>query len=526
MKKLLISFVASIILFASTLVLFAAPVKAQWYSQTYEEWIQIVTDESNPDEVFGERYTLAQVRWIIYSLVYFLTTADEGVFSCLSSNNGDIALCGTEILEAAESLNSADSSVNSSPLASFTSRPISSVAYFQDLARRLKIIPEAQAQGFGFEAATPILGLWRMVRNVTYFFIISVTVVFAFMIMFRVKIAPQTVITVQSALPKVIVAMILITFSYAIAGLMIDLMYVVIGILAAIVAQSGLTSSDDWSYMFNAFTERSVIITIIQFFILFMISLFASLFAGGWLPALLTTAATLGSEGLIWVLVALVVAIILFIALFKILWLLIKTYVSILLQIVFGPILILIGTLGQGGFGLWLKNLTAQLAVYPVVGFMFFLSFVFMRGAFVDYEEIMIVGRLGTLFLDSIWPYNITQNFSGTSWNPPMTIGSSGINVIWVFASLAILLMIPKVADIIKSLLEGRPFAYGTAIGEPIAMITGSYPVKAMRQELSEQTIKSGGPKVADFIQRVGPKRLHGLADRVRTASKRAGERT
>lgn len=45
------------------------------------------------------------------------------------------------------------------------------------------------------------------------------------MIMFRRKIDPQTVISIQSAIPKIIISLILITFSFAICGLMVDIIF-------------------------------------------------------------------------------------------------------------------------------------------------------------------------------------------------------------------------------------------------------------------------------------------------------------
>jgi hypothetical protein len=40
--------------------------------------------------------------------------------------------------------------------------------------------------------------------------------------------------------------------------------------------------------------------------------------------------------------------------------------------------------------------------------------------------------------------------------------------------SLVILLLAPKAADIIQSFLSGRPFEYGTAIGQAFGPITGT----------------------------------------------------
>jgi len=54
------------------------------------------------------------------------------------------------------------------------------------------------------------------------------------MIMLRVKISPQAVVTVQSAIPKLITTLILVTFSYAIAGLVIDLCNLVEALVVAL----------------------------------------------------------------------------------------------------------------------------------------------------------------------------------------------------------------------------------------------------------------------------------------------------
>ena len=59
-------------------------------------------------------------------------------------------------------------------------------------------------------------------RNFAYVLITLLFIIMGLMIMFRVKIDPRTVVSFQSALPKIIMALILVTFSYAIVGLLID----------------------------------------------------------------------------------------------------------------------------------------------------------------------------------------------------------------------------------------------------------------------------------------------------------------
>jgi hypothetical protein len=55
----------------------------------------------------------------------------------------------------------------------------------------------------------------------------------------------------------------------------------------------------------------------------------------------------------------------------------------------------------------------------------------------------------------------------GSAWPPLLGIGAERmIPLLYLAVSFIILTIIPKTADIIKSMIEGKPFAYGTAIGE------------------------------------------------------------
>ncbi len=82
--------------------------------------------------------------------------------------------------------------------------------------------------GIGYCGLTPFIGLWAAFRNVSYLFLTVIFLIIGLAIMFRVKIDPRTVMSIENQLPKLIVGLVLITFSYAIAGLMIDFMYVLI----------------------------------------------------------------------------------------------------------------------------------------------------------------------------------------------------------------------------------------------------------------------------------------------------------
>ena len=98
--------------------------------------------------------------------------------------------------------------------------------------------------GIGFTQLSPLLPIWTAFRNITYLLFVLVFVVIGFAIMFRVHIDPRTVMTIENQIPKIIVALVLVTFSFAIAGFLIDLMYVFMylahGIFSQIPGVTGL----------------------------------------------------------------------------------------------------------------------------------------------------------------------------------------------------------------------------------------------------------------------------------------------
>ena len=129
--------------------------------------------------------------------------------------------------------------------AMYTHPPAHTATYVADLVRSSGLATPAYAQGLGFASLDPILNLWKIFRNVAYFFFIVILIVLGFMIMFRQKISGQAAVTAQQAIPSVVVSLILVTFSYAIAGFMVDLMYVlmylIIGLFSGITTQLGDT---------------------------------------------------------------------------------------------------------------------------------------------------------------------------------------------------------------------------------------------------------------------------------------------
>lgn len=112
----------------------------------------------------------------------------------------------------------------------YTNPPIKSIDYLGSMEKSLNFweIPQAHAEvtGSGSKVLSPILALWQVSRNIAYLVMIIIFVVIGIMVMFRNKINPQTVVTVQAALPSLVVGLILITFSYFLASFLTDMAFV------------------------------------------------------------------------------------------------------------------------------------------------------------------------------------------------------------------------------------------------------------------------------------------------------------
>lgn len=128
----------------------------------------------------------------------------------------------------------------------YTNPPASGMYWALDSFQKAGLIPQTYAaEGIGFASIKPLMSLWKIFRDVAYLCLVLVMIVIGFMIMFRMKINPQTVISVENALPKIVITLILITFSFAIAGLLIDIMYILI------VLSIGLLSNNNTYYDTN-----------------------------------------------------------------------------------------------------------------------------------------------------------------------------------------------------------------------------------------------------------------------------------
>lgn len=123
----------------------------------------------------------------------------------------------------------------------FVQPPASGVYYAMDSLQKVGFIPKTYAaEGIGFSGLKVYLDIWKIFRDLAYMIFVIVLIFAGFAIMFQWKIGGKTAVTLENALVKIVFAMIIINFSYAIAGFMIDLMYVFIGIIVSFLGR-GIT---------------------------------------------------------------------------------------------------------------------------------------------------------------------------------------------------------------------------------------------------------------------------------------------
>lgn len=216
--------------------------------------------------------------------------------------------------------------------------------------------------GFGFGKLQGILNLWKLFRNAVYGLISLVFISIGIMIMLRVKISPQASVTVQSSIPKLITTLILVTFSYAIAGLIIDFSYVIMGLAISLIKPAGEISTLI-AMDFNSFTWN-YLGQMINGGLLWGLGLLLTIIFGilGGLSG--------GVGGAILGVISGGTIILFFIVknLLKFFLGLAKCYITLLVKIITGPLEIGMGSIpgSKTNFSSWFIGVVANVAVFPI----------------------------------------------------------------------------------------------------------------------------------------------------------------
>ncbi len=404
------------------------PNTSTWYNPGPLEFYSKVFDETNPSEIFGERYTYAQVVWIEYSLIGSLLGISAATIKEVLTNPNT-----TGSVEQLKNIKVGGVIGKSSNLISqaVSSPPASFKYWLSTRLEKFSIVPVAHAQstgttGFGYDSLKMFLPLWTASRNIAFAIMVIIVIMIAFGIMFRVKISPQLVVSIQSSLPKIASALILITFSYAIVGLLIDFMYLLFGaLLYGLDAAKGLPAGLKVDDLFNDFLNGSVFNKVFS-------SYGAAVGTGGSVGTfvvLLLTAVLGWNVGLpaLPFILGLIVAI--FIYFFKTFIMLAQTYLSLVMNLVFAPIIILseaIPFVKANALG-WFRSVVADLLVFLAVGLLFLVQSL-VNGIFAQ---------------------------ASSGWGPPYLSYSSGIFRLMVWIGTWSLL--PNIRNLVYSMLEKKP---------------------------------------------------------------------
>ena len=135
-------------------------------------------------------------------------------------------------------------------------------------------------------------------------------------------------------------------------------------------------------------------------------------------------------------------------------------YIQIILLAILGPLQLMFNALpGSDAFSKWFRNLLANAMAFPAACIMIVFAAALM-------------GQTGE-------PWNISDNIGftdsdqGVKWTAPLIFGSGGgatnpVDAIQALLGMGILLMTPKVVDMVKEWVQAPEFKYGSAIGEAV----------------------------------------------------------
>lgn len=397
-----------------------------WFVQPPEVWNQKVF-QSPPGEMFKERFVFS----ILGDMMNSIITIGRGTSILVQGPGGPVYTHSGGIFSLMIDM---ATTMTAGP-------PISPVEYIAYVGSNLGIAKPVYAQGLGFASFSPLLTLWKISRDITYLGFVVIFIIVGFMIMFRKKIDPRTVVTIQDSLPRIVVALILVTFSYAIAGFIVDageLTTRLIGNTLAdnhlIALKTGVVAKDTVKFE-NLLRANSFSLTETM--------RNPGKFADAlWEGTLQQAFGTTDVPGPIkWILsvptqVILIIAGI-FIA-FKIFFSLLSPYATIVLYVIFAPFILMLSALPGMEFSLgsWLKDLVSRVLVFPVVFTLLAISAI-------------LYGVPG-----GIW--SVQEKSWGTLWQP-VVMGGLPVDAVGPLIAFGILFAIPHVAEAVQQAFQIKP---------------------------------------------------------------------
>ncbi|MDD5415441.1 MAG: hypothetical protein PHE48_00370 [Candidatus Daviesbacteria bacterium] len=384
--------------------------------------------------------------------------------------------------------------------------PVRTADYLASVGEGLGIVKQAHAQGVtgsGANVLKPIISLWQVSRNISYVIMIIIFVIIGLMIMFRNRINPQTVITAQTALPGLVIGLILITFSYFLAGLISDMAFIgtnIVGyyfsaaqnspsgstihcpdssslvdctekanVLSIFSPLTGIIDKNNAATMLsNVWSSLSVeaqrLLTMLAMFITAQTTLQSTEFLkmipkfGEAVQALLvgiTVGATLTNPtALIGLALAFIATAILLYSMFKLLLRLINNYITIIFLTITAPFQFLAASLpGRQGIATgWILNMLANILAFPAVLAVFYFV------AFLLGPNVEAVKKL---------PFQVSDKTAVTGISAFPLLGGLDLNFINLLLAFGALVALPSIPDIIGKTV-GRASQAEQLIGQGI----------------------------------------------------------
>lgn len=370
-------------------------------------------------------------------------------------------------------------SVNNATAALFAPSA-SGIEYIAHLKDNLLSKP-AYAQNTGASGLMPLLPVWRGLRNAVYILSSIIFVIIGILIILRIKISPQAVITIQNAVPQIIITLVLVTFSYAIAGLLIDLSTFIQAVFATILWPQSITNiignlppiiknSINSDLIVNPTAATFYGLMLFPSLVSSLLGLILGPVIGGIIGAFVGASA--GLPGIVVggvagstvgaIIVFLIILVIMLINLIKLLIGLVKVYASIIFKIVIAPLEIGMGAFpgSKMGFSTWIWDLIANLAVFPVIFLFLLLVNYILFSILVSGGQFMVNQALkgNADLLGGLWAPGILGGNMG-ALGPAGSIAIFGIG----FASMAILAKLP---ELIPQLVFQLKNPWGQALGQ------------------------------------------------------------
>jgi hypothetical protein len=286
------------------------------------------------------------------------------------------------------------------------------------------------ASGYALLGNSGITEFWNYSRNIAYVLFVVILMAAGFMIMFRNKVGGQMAVTVYNTIPNVILGLILVTFSFAIVGVILNISGLLTLLAHGILnvdPGSGFYVGDigsiwgifikgtDWRVTADAAGVGTIIVAI------------AAGISG--LPVLGVLA-----------LVLLIIAIIIFgfyiFAFLKVWWMLFKTYLSILIDTVAGPV-ILAASVFPGNSKMmvgWFNRIIRNALVFPAVFFIINASLKLTTSITVDMNGLI----------------------NGSLAESPSGTGTAALNIMKMFLPLAAIYFAAEVPKVLEEIFPSQ----------------------------------------------------------------------